>query len=230
MCYFLLDTLPPDAFSGVEPVNTMDSAYGPGTQFCAECGRPTPSDELARFGDLMICPICKDSYAQKLREGVTPAARQAPRQFAGFWIRFVAVLIDGIILAVVGWVIQFALLGAMLRPDRLMNPSPEMNPGALGAAMGLLGLSFLINLAIACAYEAFFLGRFGATPGKMALSLKVVRPNGAPISYARAVGRYFAKQLNLMTLMIGYIIAGFDSEKRGLHDMICDTRVIKTGA
>jgi uncharacterized RDD family membrane protein YckC len=203
----------------------MDSTYGTGTQFCAECGRPTPADELARFGDLMICPICKDSYAQKLREGVTPAARQAPRQYAGFWIRFVAVLIDGIILAVVGWVVQFAFLGAMLRPDRLMNPSPE----AVGAAMGLFGLAFLINIAIACTYESFFLGRFGATPGKMALSLKVVRSSGAPVSYARAAGRYFAKQLNLMTLLIGYIIAGFDSEKRGLHDMICDTRVIKTG-
>jgi uncharacterized RDD family membrane protein YckC len=195
-------------------------------QFCAECGRPTLPDELARFGDLMICPICKDSYAQKLREGVIPAARQAPIQYAGFWIRFVAVLIDGIILAVAGWVVQFAFLGSMLRPDRMVNPSPE----AVGAVMGAFGLAFLINIAIGCTYEAFFLGRFGATPGKMALSLKVVRPNGAPISYARAAGRYFAKQLNIMTLWIGYIIAGFDSQKRGLHDMICDTRVIKTGA
>src|SRR5262249_50638769 len=133
-------------------------------------------------------------------------------------------LIDGIILAVVGWVVQFAFLGAMLRPDRMMSPE------AMGAAMGAIGLAFLINIAIGCTYEAFFLGRFGATPGKMALSIKVVRPNGAPISYARAAGRFFAKQLNIMTLWIGYIIAGFDSEKRGLHDMICDTRVIKTGA
>jgi len=170
----------------------------------------------------------RPAYSQKLREGVTPVARQLPRQFAGFWIRFVAVLIDGIILAVVGWIVQFAFLGAVLRPGRIMN-SQDVNAETVGAAMGLVGLVFIVDIAIACGYEAFFLGRFGATPGKMALSLKVVRPSGAPISYARGAGRYFAKQLNLMTLMIGYIIAGFDSEKRGLHDMICDTRVIKTG-
>ena len=67
----------------------------------------------------------------------------------------------------------------------------------------------------------------GKTPGKMALDLKVVRPDGGPISLGRAVGRYFAKIVSGIILMIGYIMAGFDSEKRALHDMMCDTRVIK---
>jgi len=211
-------------------VNTMDSTYESGARFCAECGRPTLPDELARFGDLMICPVCKDSYAQKLREGVIPAARQVPRQFAGFWVRFVAILIDGIILAVVGWVVQFALLGSVFRPGRIFGPDMNPSPEAISAAMSLFGLAALINMAIACTYEGFFVGRFGATPGKMALSLKVVRPNGAPVSYGRAVARYFAKWISYITLLIGYIMAGFDSEKRALHDMICDTRVIRTGA
>jgi uncharacterized RDD family membrane protein YckC len=61
----------------------------------------------------------------------------------------------------------------------------------------------------------------------MALDLKVVRPDGGPISLGRAVGRYFAKIVSGIILMIGYIMAGFDSEKRALHDMMCDTRVIK---
>jgi uncharacterized RDD family membrane protein YckC len=62
----------------------------------------------------------------------------------------------------------------------------------------------------------------------MALGLKVVRPDGGPITAGRAAGRYFAKMISGMILMIGYIIAGFDSQKRALHDMICDTRVIKS--
>jgi uncharacterized RDD family membrane protein YckC len=194
-------------------------------QFCAECGRPTLPDELARFGDLMICPICKDSYAQKLREGVIPAAQQAPRQYAGFWIRFVAMFIDSFILAILGGIVVVAFFGALVRPSRMTSASPE----AITAAMGSLGLVFLVDIGIRCAYETFFVGRFGATPGKMALSLKVVRPTGAPVSYARAAGRYFAKSLSYVILLIGYIMIGFDSEKRGLHDMICDTRVIKTG-
>ena len=75
----------------------------------------------------------------------------------------------------------------------------------------------------------FFLGKFGATPGKMACKLKVVRPDGERISYARALGRHFAEMLSGIILYIGYIMAAFDEEKRTLHDRICDTRVIKVG-
>jgi uncharacterized RDD family membrane protein YckC len=61
----------------------------------------------------------------------------------------------------------------------------------------------------------------------MACGLKVVRPDGEKISYARACGRFFAEFVSSLTLAIGYIIAAFDGEKRSLHDRICDTRVIK---
>jgi uncharacterized RDD family membrane protein YckC len=82
-------------------------------------------------------------------------------------------------------------------------------------------------MAINCCYETFFVARLGATPGKMALGLKVVRPDGGPVGLGRAFGRYFAKFLSMIILGIGYIMVGFDSEKRGLHDMICGTRVVK---
>ena len=62
----------------------------------------------------------------------------------------------------------------------------------------------------------------------MALGLKVIRADGGPISVGLAVGRYFAKILSALTLWIGFIIAGFDREKRTLHDHICGTRVIYT--
>jgi uncharacterized RDD family membrane protein YckC len=94
-------------------------------------------------------------------------------------------------------------------------------------ALMALGVEYLIGLAIGATYEGVFVSRFGATPGKMALDLKVVRPDGGSISLGRAVGRYFAKMVSAIILGIGYIMAGFDSQKRALHDMICDTRVIK---
>ena len=94
--------------------------------------------------------------------------------------------------------------------------------------LGVIGASMLLNVIVGCSYETFFIARLGATPGKMALGLKVVRPDGGPITVGRAAGRYFAKMISGMILMIGYIIAGFDSQKRALHDMICDTRVIKS--
>jgi len=61
----------------------------------------------------------------------------------------------------------------------------------------------------------------------MACQIHVVTPYGGKISYARALGRHFAKFISSMTLAIGYIMAGFDDEKRSLHDRICETRVIK---
>ena len=61
----------------------------------------------------------------------------------------------------------------------------------------------------------------------MAVGIKVIRSDGAPITYGRAAGRFFAEYLSLLTIYIGYIMAGFDEEKRALHDHICDTRVVK---
>jgi uncharacterized RDD family membrane protein YckC len=132
-------------------------------------------------------------------------------EYAGFWIRFVAVIIDSIILAVV----QSCIL-LLLRPS---FSAPEM--------LAASGLYILISLVVSAAYEGFLIGQYGATPGKMALGLKVVRADGSPVSIGLAFGRYFAKMLSGFILLIGYIMAAFDVQKRALHDMICDTRVIR---
>ena len=142
--------------------------------------------------------------------------------YAGFWIRFVAVIIDSIILGVVDTILNFAVLGTSTA--RLT----AANPADIGAVMSGLGMIWVISLAVQCGYETFFIGKMAATPGKMAMGLKVVRADGSPVDYARAAGRYFAKILSGIILLIGYIMAAFDAQKRALHDMICDTRVIKT--
>lgn len=196
----------------------------PETLFCAECGHPTLADELARFGAVMVCPNCKERYAQKLREGVTPARAM---NYGGFWIRFVAYLIDGIILTIAGTILQFAFVGS-LRNVVPLEPGVQPGPEVFARIIGTAGLAGLINLAIAATYEAFFVSKLGATPGKMALSLRVVRPDGSLLGLGRAFGRHFAKILSGLILLIGFIMAGFDSQKRALHDMICDTRVIRS--
>ena len=61
----------------------------------------------------------------------------------------------------------------------------------------------------------------------MACGLRVIVSDGSKVSYWRAFGRYWAKILSGLILAIGYIMAGFDSEKRALHDHICNTRVIR---
>jgi uncharacterized RDD family membrane protein YckC len=201
----------------------MDAAMAPETRYCSECGRPTSSDDLARFGDRLICPFCKDSYAQKLREGVMPVARL---RYAGFWWRFLASLIDGVILGTVSKVLQYALFPSMAV---VTVAPPGANPfETLGPSLAKLGWAVLLSMAVSITYSTWFMGALGAVPGMMALGLKVVRPDGSPIGYGRALARYFAAILSAMTLCIGYLLIAFDSEKRALHDMICDTRVIKT--
>ncbi len=195
----------------------------PETTFCSECGRPTPTGELARFGDRLICGYCKDAYAQKLREGV-PA--QNVVRYGGFWIRFVAYFIDSIIVSIGGSVIQLAIFGL----PTVAAPDPNNPFGPLMALMPQLVGRMAVGTVLSLVYFVLFWWKLGASPGMLAFGLRVVRPTGAPIGLGRCIGRYFAMLLNMFTLYIGFIIAGFDREKRGLHDMICDTRVIYTRA
>jgi len=181
--------------------------------YCTQCGQPHPSEEMVRFGAATVCANCKDVYAQRLRETGQVAGA---RVYGGFWIRFVAIFIDGLALLIVELALQ-----------RLTGPRIA-NPANIGLMMGAIGFNFIINVAIGMLYEAFFLVQYGATPGKMIFKLKVITPDGGGISWGRAIGRHFAKYLSGLTLMIGYIMAGFDPEKRALHDYIAGTRVIRT--
>ena len=158
-----------------------------------------------------------------------PPAPAAPSmRYGGFWIRWVARLIDGIIVGAVFFIIAVPLgltmggIGATLGP----NPTPEQVATTLPLMFGSLALFILLGTGIKLAYEVYFLSTRAATPGKMLLGLKVVRADGRPVSAGLAAGRYFAMIVSDLTFYIGYIIAGFDAEKRALHDHICATRVI----
>lgn len=185
---------------------------------CAECGGTFPRQDMVAYESALVCGGCRDVFFQKIREGVRP---HAAMHYAGFWIRFVAKFIDGIILAVVNTV--FTLIAGV------MTSAMAQGAASPDAAIILVQLVlFVVQMAVGIGYAVFFVGRFGATPGKMALSLKIVRPDGSPVTYGRALGRAFAEYLSSLIFAIGYIMAAFDEEKRTLHDRICDTRVIRT--
>jgi uncharacterized RDD family membrane protein YckC len=163
-------------------------------------------DELIRFGDALVCATCKPLFVQRLREGVPVAGEMV---YAGFWVRVGAKIIDGIVLSVVGFALAIA---GNLVTSHLIARSALQNI-----------LSFVLNVG----YVTYFIGAYSATPGKMACGLRVVRPDGEKISYARACGRCFAEFVSSLILGIGYLMVIFDEEKRALHDRICDTRVVK---
>ncbi len=193
-------------------------AHAPGS-FCTECGRSFPAEDLMQYGQSRVCADCKDRFLQRVREGVPVS--MAPVRYAGFWIRFVAICIDGLILGAANLLVNL-VVGLVAG-----NPLEVSRPLGIGSHFyATLGITYLVNAAIGIGYQVYFLTRHAATPGKMALGLKVITTNGAPISTGLATGRYFCYILDSLILFIGYIIAAFDSQKRALHDHICNTRVI----
>ena len=142
-------------------------------------------------------------------------------RYAGFWIRVLALIIDSVILGIVLLPLSLAMQFS-LRSH--LNPAhPDFGP--LFAAYFTFAPIFML---LRGAYFTFFVGKFGATPGKMALKLRVVNPDGSPVGYAKACGRYFSLMVSFLCCYIGVLMVAWDPEKRGLHDRMCNTRVIQT--
>jgi uncharacterized RDD family membrane protein YckC/Tfp pilus assembly major pilin PilA len=133
--------------------------------------------------------------------------------YAGFWVRFGALIIDSFIVYIIAFV-----AGAVV--------------GMLFATMG--GRGWVNGAAMICGLVGAFLyftlmesSERGATLGKRAFHLRVVTAEGHErISYARSIGRYFAHGLSDIVLYIGYLIQPFNRRKQALHDMICGTAVV----
>jgi uncharacterized RDD family membrane protein YckC len=195
------------------------AAPGPNEVVCAECGLVFPRDQTLQLGSVSVCAACKPIHIQKIREGVNAPQPAPEERYAGFWIRFVAKFIDGIILFVI-------VIGPVLALTFALAPKTQAGDGPSFQGVAIQGVATLFELLIRVAYNTFFIGRFGATPGKMALGLKVIMAEGGAPSYWRAFGRAWAEQLSRMVCLIGYIIAGFDDQKRALHDHLCSTRVV----
>jgi len=142
--------------------------------------------------------------------------------YGGFWVRFVASIIDGIVIYIIHSISALVFFGTMF-------PMPQDPEGMQleyffsGQYMGYSIFSLLLDVVY---YAGMQSSSKQATIGKMAFDLKVVRTDGSRITFLRGVGRYFSKIISAIILMIGYIMAAFDSRKQALHDKIADTMVI----
>lgn len=206
-----------------------------GVVVCSQCGRAFAQDEVIRYGELWVCAACKPTFFQRLKEG---AQLSSGLEYAGFWIRFGAKFIDGLIMgaAVVLPIMIFAFVvgfraARAAQGDFALDPAGALPNAASGGVENLMAnvvglLVQLVLVVVHVVYSTFFLGRYGATPGKMACRLKVVDAEGGRIGYGRAFGRSCAEILSRLICLIGYIIAAFDEQKRTLHDHICSTRVV----
>jgi uncharacterized RDD family membrane protein YckC len=152
-------------------------------------------------------------------------AYQAQFQYAGFWLRFCAVFVDGLII-VIPLVLIFVALGFAFGVfDELSNPQSS---GPNGAAILLDLGSRLVFLLVGWLYYAYQeSGVHRATFGKRLVGIQVVDMAGERISFGRASGRFFGKIVSQIICYIGYIMAGFTERKQGLHDIMASTLVIR---
>lgn len=155
--------------------------------------------------------------------------------YAGFWLRLVAIIIDGIIIGVAQSFIFVPILAALglgfANSVETMDISdPDQAAGIMASVMAMMGGYWILSLTIQVLYSTLMeSSKFQATVGKLALGLKVTDLQGNKLDFTKALIRNLCKIISNFTLLIGYIMAGFTEKKQALHDMIASTLVLKKG-
>jgi uncharacterized RDD family membrane protein YckC len=194
-----------------------------GTAFCGSCGRPIVGYSLGQT-----------SSAIPAVASAAPAGGFSVPQanfYAGFWLRFVAYLIDSAITMVVAGIIAI-LLFAIVGVGSLRNLASNMNGPNPAFPVALFAIFWFLAIVFIMASWLYFAlmesSEHQGTLGKMALSLAVTDMGGSRVTFARASGRFFAKIVTgLIPFAIGYIMAGFTEKKQALHDMIASCLVMR---
>lgn len=153
--------------------------------------------------------------------------------YAGFWLRLVAIIIDGIIIGILQSFIFIPVLAALginffnsgVPPDM---SDPDQAVGMITTIMAAAGTAWILAMIIQILYFTFMeSSKYQATVGKLALGLMVTDMNGGKLDFTKALVRNLCRLISNFTMLIGYIIAGFTAKKQALHDIIAGTLVVK---
>ena len=153
--------------------------------------------------------------------------------YAGFWLRLVALIIDGIIIGIIQSFVAipiFAAVGitAVGGMENLDMSDADNVVGLVGALVAAAGVYWVIATTVQLLYFSFMeSSNVQGTVGKMALGLKVTDMQGGKLDLGKAFLRNLCKLISNITMLIGYIMAGFTEKKQALHDMIAGTLVVK---
>ena len=168
--------------------------------------------------------------------------KEKPKEFAleyaGFWIRLGAGIVDllflyivcSVILWLLCWIINYAFIS--------LSPSCGQGICLASYLSGETAFSFshafipvpLIGFIVWLIEVAYFTGFWvwrGQTPGKMLLGIKVIRTDSSPINLPYSLLRYLGYIVSMVTLFVGFVWIAFDSRKQGIHDKVADTYVVK---
>jgi uncharacterized RDD family membrane protein YckC len=203
-----------------------------GAVFCAACGQPVPGNSAVQPDPRVSSAPVVDSAVAPVYTAPVPQTSQMPAAqssigYAGFWLRFVAVIIDGILLYFVRKIL-FMPFGLGMGMRGMFHGRPPQNINDFIPYIGLFIRVAIVSSIIQWLYFSIMeSSSWQATLGKKALGLTVTDLEGRRISFGRATGRYFAKIISTLILFIGYIMAGFTEKKQALHDIIAGTLVLR---
>jgi uncharacterized RDD family membrane protein YckC len=183
--------------------------------FCSACGQPT--------GGVAVAPSAgAPAPIAQVAGGVV--VRQT--QYAGFWLRFVAWIIDTIILQIVTSIVLLPFAASMAIEPFFRGHPPR--PEEIFPLMRHIFRFALIGLILDWLYYALLESSvWQGTLGKKALGLEVTDLEGRRVSFGRATGRFFGRILSKLILGIGFIMAGFTARKQALHDILAGCLVIR---
>ncbi len=216
-------------------INKGDSALSDANAKIAEQNQMPPS-EPEQYQTPPSAPVQystpPSAPAQYQAPPSAPVTYQQPQYYAGnvqtasVIERFIAMIIDSVIVGIGTTIIGFVigLIGGLI-VGALSAATNSEGIAVVGSILINL-LSALISIAICFGYEGYFLSTSGVTIGKKVMGLKVLHAGEYP-SFLRGGCRYLAKGISFFICMIGYIMACFTQDNKALHDMICDTCVVK---
>ena len=191
--------------------------------YCSQCGAQNPDD--ARF-----CSCCGKPVAGG-RGAPLPTTTAKSVEYAGFWRRFVAHIVDRLILgiptaiAVLAFVIPSIVAVCETCCGESCNPHDIVST-IIAIIFGWIWLVFLILVLHLLYFVWFESSKYQATPGKMLLGIIVTDLNGQRISFVRSLGRNLGKIISHLIFNIGFIMAGVTLRKQALHDMLADCLVV----
>jgi uncharacterized RDD family membrane protein YckC len=213
-----------------------------GKAFCSSCGQPVAGYAAGQPAEVAgeapgALPGASAVYAPPAARAWQAPAPQPGVAYAGFWLRLVAAIIDGLIISIpLAPVYIFVFIGFFKNTQDLQNlQDPTMVWTILGPKMFLFFILGIVAVIVNWIYHALFeSSTWQGTPGKKALGLIVTDLEGRRISFPRASGRFFAGRgatiipsLGGLYYLIDCICIGFTDRKQALHDMIANTLVLR---
>jgi uncharacterized RDD family membrane protein YckC len=209
------------------------------TVFCSACGQPTGFAAVGAASSTPAIGAGETSYASPAvvvpgsvaRYTPTGAMLVVPSPYAGFWLRFLAYIIDHVLLGViVGVVAVLAIAAIGVGYFQAMVQGIHDGDGAFPFELvSTILFAVLVMFFVSWIYHAWMeSSQYQGTLGKMALGLVVTDMNDQRITFGRASGRFFARIVSsLIPLELGYIMAGITEKKQALHDMIASCLVLR---